>query len=68
MSRPRKPDGERRTKLFYVRLLPCELEELEEASRRRKESISAILRNGAAMYLKPRPGPASASASTPDGH
>ncbi len=54
MSRPRKPDGQRRSKLFFIRLLPCELEELEQASRERKESISAILRNGAALYLKQR--------------
>ena len=54
MPRPKKPEAQRRSKLFFVRLLPCELKELEEASRERRESISAILRNGAAMYLKQR--------------
>ncbi len=66
MPRPRKPDGERRSKLFFIRLLPCELERLEQASRQRKESISAILRNGADMYLKQRPPAPAASAAEGD--
>ena len=66
MPRPRKPDGERRSKLFFIRLLPRELERLEEASRQRKESISAILRNGAEMYLQQRPAAPAASGAEGD--
>ena len=62
MARPRKPDGERRSKLFFIRLLPGELAELEQASRLRKESISAILRNGAALYLRQPSSPPPAAA------
>ena len=51
MGRPRKPDSERRSKLFFLRLLPSEMAELERAARDRHESIAAILRNGAALYL-----------------
>jgi len=67
MARPRKPDGQRRSKLFFVRLLPAELAELEEASRRRHESVSAILRNGAALYLKQRTSPAPAAPAPVEG-
>ncbi len=51
MGRPRKPESERRSKLFFLRLLPSEMAELERAARDRHESIAAILRNGAALYL-----------------
>ena len=51
MARPRKPDSERRSKLFYVRLLPREMEELARAARERHLSVADILRNGAALYL-----------------
>ncbi len=61
MGRPRKPESERRSKLFFLRLLPSEMAELERAARDRHESIAAILRNGAALYLS------TASADSPDG-
>ncbi len=51
MGRPRKPDSERRSKLFYLRLLPREMEELARAARERHLSVAAILRHGAALYL-----------------
>ncbi|MBZ5647104.1 MAG: hypothetical protein LAN37_07775 [Acidobacteriia bacterium] len=55
MGRPRKPESQRRSKLFFLRLLPSEMAELERASRDRNESIAAILRNGAALYLNRAP-------------
>ncbi len=51
MGRPRKPESERRSRLFFLRLLPSVMAELERAARDRHESIAAILRNGAALYL-----------------
>jgi len=54
MGRPPKPPGQRRSKLFPLRLLPSEIAELEQASRSRGESIADILRKGAALYLKTR--------------
>ena len=61
MGRPRKPESERRSKLFFLRLLPSEMAELERAARERHQSIAAILRNGAALYLS------TASASSAEG-
>ncbi len=55
MGRPRKPDSERRSKLFYLRLLPREMEELSRAARERNLSVADILRNGAALYLSAAP-------------
>ena len=51
MARPRKPDSERRSKVFFVRLLPREMEQLSRAARELRVPISAILRNGAALFL-----------------
>ena len=46
--------------------LKARLAELEKASRLRKESISAILRNGAALYLDTTPGAGSPPKPTED--
>ncbi len=51
MGRPRKPETERRSKIFYLRLLPQEYEELSRVAREQKTTIAAILRHGAALYL-----------------
>ncbi len=51
MGRPRKPESERRSKIFYLRLTPQEYEELSRATREQKITIAAILRYGAALYL-----------------
>lgn len=51
MARPRKPDSERRSKLFYLRLLPREMEQLARASRDLRVPVAEILRHGAALYL-----------------
>lgn len=51
MARPRKPESERRSKIFYLRLLPREMEELSRAAREQNLTIAAILRYGAALYL-----------------
>lgn len=51
MGRPRKPDSERRSRTFYLRLLPSEMEELSRVAREQKLTIAAILRYGAALYL-----------------
>lgn len=51
MGRPRKPESERRSKIFYLRLSPQEYEELSRVARERKITIAAILRYGAALYL-----------------
>lgn len=51
MGRPPKPESERRSKLFPLRLTPGEIEELESASRRLGETIADILRKGAKLYV-----------------
>lgn len=51
MGRPRKPDSERRSELFYLRLLPREKEELARAARELHVTVADILRAGAALYL-----------------
>lgn len=51
MGRPRKPESERRSKIFYLRLLPSEMEALARAAREQNLTIAAILRYGAALYL-----------------
>lgn len=51
MARPRKPDSERRSELFYLRLLPREKEELARAARELHLTVAEILREGAALYL-----------------
>jgi len=51
MGRPPKPESERRSKLFPLRLTPAELAELESASQRLGESVAAIFRKGAKLYV-----------------
>ncbi len=51
MGLPRKPESKRRSKIFYLRLLPQEYDELSRAAREQKTTIAAILRHGAALYL-----------------
>jgi len=52
MGRPPKPENERRSKLFPLRLTPGEIAELESASRSLGESVAEILRKGAKLYIK----------------
>ena len=52
MGRPPKPEDQRRSKLFPLRLTPGEIAELEAASRTLGESIADIFRKGAKLYLK----------------
>jgi hypothetical protein len=51
MGRPPKPEAERRSKLFPLRLTPGEIEELESASRRLGETVADIFRKGARLYI-----------------
>ena len=51
MGRPPKAESERRSKLFPLRLTPGELAELESASQRLGESVAAIFRKGAKLYV-----------------
>jgi hypothetical protein len=52
MGRPPKPEDERRSKTFLLRLTPAEMEELESASQRRGESVAEIFRKGAKLYMQ----------------
>ena len=52
MGRPPKPESERRSKLFPLRLTPGEISELESASRRLGETVADIFRKGAKLYIK----------------
>ena len=52
MGRPPKPEAQRRSKLFPLRLTPGEIAELEAASHRLGESVAEIFRKGAKLYLK----------------
>ena len=52
MGRPPKPEAQRRSKLFPLRLTPGEMAELETASRRLGETVAAIFRKGAKLYIK----------------
>jgi hypothetical protein len=51
MGRPPKPESERRSKLFPLRLTPGEVAELESASRHLGESVAEIFRKGAKLYV-----------------
>ena len=51
MGRPPKPEGQRRSELFLLRLTPGEIEELESASRRLGETVADIFRKGAKLYI-----------------
>lgn len=52
IGRPRKPDSERRSMRFLLRLSPKERAKLMRASHGRQETIADILRKGALLYLK----------------
>ncbi len=65
MARPRKPESERRSKIFYLRLLPREMEELSRAARERNLTIAAILRHGATLYLSATSGSKTPKSSDP---
>ncbi len=52
MGRPPKPEAERRSKLFPLRLTPGEMAELESASRRLGETVADIFRKGAKLYVE----------------
>ena len=52
MGRPPKPEDQRRSKLFPLRLTPGEMAELETASRSLGESVADILRKGAKLYVE----------------
>ena len=52
IGRPPKPDHLRRTEAFLFRLTPIEMATLENASRELKEPKAAILRKGAALYIR----------------
>ena len=51
MGRPPKPESDRRSKLFPLRLTPGEIAELESASRRLGEPVADIFRKGAKLYI-----------------
>jgi hypothetical protein len=52
IGRPLKPEHLRRSKMFPLRLTPSEWAALSAASRQLKESVAAILRTGAALYIR----------------
>ena len=52
IGRPPKPERERRSKLFPLRLTPGEIMELEAASRRLGETVADIFRKGAKLYVQ----------------
>ena len=54
MGRPPKPKHLRRSERFFLRLTPSEVADLERASRKLEEPVAAILRKGAALYVRLR--------------
>ncbi len=54
IGRPPKPEHLRRSKLFPLRLTPGEWTELDQAARKLGETVAAILRNGARLYIRRR--------------
>lgn len=52
MGRPSIPEHHRRSNLFPLRLSPGETAVLKKASRLLGESVAAILRKGAILYIK----------------
>ena len=52
MGRPPKPEAQRRSKLFPLRLTPGEMAELESASRRLGETVAEIFRKDAKLYVE----------------
>lgn len=51
MGRPPKPEGERRSKLFPLRLTLGEIAELETAAHRLGVTVAEIFREGAKLYI-----------------
>lgn len=51
MGRPPKPENERRSKLFPLRLTVGEIAELESAARRLGVTVAEIFREGAKLYI-----------------
>jgi len=51
MGRPPKPESERRSKLYPLRLTLGEIAELESASRRLGVTVAEIFREGAKLYI-----------------
>jgi hypothetical protein len=52
MGRPPKPESERRSKLFPLRLTHGEIAELESAARRLDVTVAEIFRRGAQLYIE----------------
>ena len=52
IGRPPKAEHLRRSRLFLLRLTPGEMDVLLTASRSLGEPVAAILRNGAALYIR----------------
>lgn len=52
MGRPPKPESDRRSKMFPLRLTLGEIAELEAASLRLGETVAEIFRKGAKLYLE----------------
>ncbi len=51
MGRPTKPESDRRSKLFPLRLTAGEIAELEAAARRLGVTVAEIFREGAQLYI-----------------
>ena len=52
MGRPPKPEDQRRSRSFLLRLTPTEMAALEAASRRLGVTVADIFRNGAKLYVE----------------
>jgi hypothetical protein len=52
MGRPRKPEDQRRSRSFLLRLTPGEMATFEAASRRLGETVADIFRKGAKLYAE----------------
>jgi hypothetical protein len=52
MGRPPKPESERRSKLFPLRLTLDEIAALETAARRLGVTVAEIFRQGAQLYIE----------------
>ncbi len=52
MGRPPKPEDQRRSRSFILRLTPGEMAELEADSRRLGETVADIFRKGAKLYVE----------------
>jgi hypothetical protein len=52
MGRPPKPEDQRRSSSYLLRLTRGELTRLEQASRQIGDTVAEILRNGAWLYIQ----------------